>query len=40
MGLKGDKTIEGQAVLYNGPQQGWYTPAITYAIGFMVLAII
>lgn len=31
--LKGDKTIEGQAVLYNGPQQGWYTPAITYAIG-------
>ena len=31
--LKGDKTIEGQAVLYNGPQQGWYTPAITYSIG-------
>ncbi|OEC87153.1 penicillin amidase [Acinetobacter sp. YK3] len=31
--VKGDKTIEGQTVLYNGPQQGWYTPAITYAIG-------
>lgn len=31
--LKGDKTVEGQAVLYNGPQQGWYTPAITYSIG-------
>lgn len=31
--VKADKTIEGQTVLYNGPQQGWYTPAITYAIG-------
>ena len=31
--VKGDKTLEGQTVLYNGPQQGWYTPAITYAIG-------
>lgn len=31
--VKGDRTIEGQTVLYNGPQQGWYTPAITYAIG-------
>ncbi len=31
--VKGDKTVEGQTVLYNGPQQGWYTPAITYAIG-------
>ena len=31
--LRGDKTVEGQAVLYNGPQQGWYTPAITYGIG-------
>ena len=31
--LKGEKTTEGQAVLYNGPQQGWYTPAITYSVG-------
>ncbi|ENX42896.1 penicillin acylase family protein [Acinetobacter sp. NIPH 2100] len=31
--LTGDKTVEGQTVLYNGPQQGWYTPAITYGIG-------
>lgn len=31
--VKGEKTLEGQTVLYNGPQQGWYTPAITYAIG-------
>jgi len=31
--VKGNKTLEGQTVLYNGPQQGWYTPAITYAIG-------
>ncbi|MFW1758940.1 penicillin acylase family protein [Acinetobacter guillouiae] len=31
--VKGDKTVEGQTVLYNGPQQGWYTPAITYAVG-------
>lgn len=31
--LHGDKTTDGQAVLYNGPQQGWYTPAITYAVG-------
>lgn len=31
--LRGDKTVEGQAILYNGPQQGWYTPAITYAVG-------
>ncbi len=31
--VKADKTVEGQTVLYNGPQQGWYTPAITYSIG-------
>ena len=31
--LNADKTQEGQAVLYNAPQQGWYTPAITYGIG-------
>ncbi|HJH25158.1 MAG TPA: penicillin acylase family protein [Paenalcaligenes hominis] len=27
------KTQEAVPVLYNGPQQGWYTPAITYGIG-------
>ncbi|WOE33091.1 penicillin acylase family protein [Acinetobacter sp. SAAs470] len=30
--VKGEKTHEGHAVLYNGPQQGWYTPAITYSV--------
>lgn len=27
------KTTHGHAVLYNGPQQGWYTPSITYSVG-------
>lgn len=27
------KTLHGHAVLYNGPQQGWYTPSITYSVG-------
>lgn len=31
--LRAEKTTENVPVLYNGPQQGWYTPAITYAIG-------
>lgn len=31
--LRAEKTTEGLPVLYNGPQQGWYTPAMTYGIG-------
>lgn len=31
--LSAEKTTENTPVLYNGPQQGWYTPAITYGVG-------
>lgn len=31
--LRAEKTQEGIPVLYNGPQQGWYTPAMTYGVG-------
>jgi penicillin amidase len=27
------KTTSGRAVLYNGPQQGWFSPSIIYSVG-------
>jgi len=31
--LAPSKSSAGHAVLYNGPQQGWFNPSITYSVG-------